>query len=88
MRIKKGFSLRNMLGINIVIAEGKENINFSKVISLNDSAAFLWNKVIGKDFTEEELVKLLLDEYEVEEKKASADVHEMIAKWAEAGLTE
>lgn len=86
MKIKEGFSLRNMLDINIIIAEGKENINFNKVISLNDSAAYLWNEIIGKDFTEEDMVKLLTDKYEVSEKQASADVHEIVKQWTDAGL--
>ena len=49
MKIKKGFVLREMCGENIVTAEGLEHINFNKLISLNSTAAFLWNKVeIGR----------------------------------------
>ncbi len=39
MKVKKGFKLRNVCGEYIVVAEGVENIDFSRVISLNDSAA-------------------------------------------------
>ena len=74
MKIKNGFELRNVCGENIIIAHGVENIDFTKVITLNESAALIWKQVEGKDFTEEDMVKILLDEYEVEEPQAQEDV--------------
>ena len=35
MKIKKGFVLRDICGENIIVAEGKENIDFTKIISMN-----------------------------------------------------
>ena len=56
---------------------------------MNESAAYLWKNIQEKgDFTEETLVKLLLDEYETDEATASADVKQLIAKWQEAGIIE
>ena len=40
-----------MCGENIVAAEGLEHINFNKLISLNESAAYLWSELCGKEFT-------------------------------------
>lgn len=89
MKTKKGFKLRNVCGENIIVAEGVENIDFSRIISMNESAAYLWKNIQEKgDFTEETLVKLLLDEYETDEATASADVKQLIAKWQEAGIIE
>ena len=51
MKIKEGFLLRELCGEHIVTAEGLENINFNKLISLNETAAFLWKALIGKEFT-------------------------------------
>ena len=69
MKTKPGFRLTNVCGVNVLIAEGKENIDFSNIISMNDTAKFLWEKANaeGKDFTEEGLAKLLVDNYEIEE---------------------
>ena len=39
MKIKKGFELRNVCGEHVVIATGIENVDFSKMITLNESAA-------------------------------------------------
>lgn len=88
MKIKKGFELRKVCDENIIISHGVENINFTKVITLNDSAATLWNKVMGKDFTEEELVNILLDEYEVDKETAAKDIKALVASWKEAELIE
>ena len=70
MRQKKGFKLRSICGEHVVVAEGIENIDFSKIISMNESSAYLWEHVAGRDFTAEDLCQLLLDEYEVDEKTA------------------
>ena len=48
MKTKKGFVLRNVCGENIIVAEGKENIDFTKIISMNETAAYLWKNVEGK----------------------------------------
>lgn len=88
MKIKKGFELRSICGENIIISVGKENINFTKVITLNESAACVWNAVIGKEFTVADCVKVILDEYEVEEAQATADVEKLFQSWIDAGLAE
>ena len=36
MKAKKGFNLRNVCGEQIIVAEGKENIDFSNIISMNE----------------------------------------------------
>ena len=89
MKTKKGFKLRNVCGENIIVAEGVENIDFSRIISMNESASYLWENVQEKDdFTEETLVKLLLDEYDTDEATATADVRQLVDKWQEAGIIE
>ena len=49
MRTKTGFVLKDVCGEKIVVAEGRENIDFTKIISMNDSAAYLWEKVQNMD---------------------------------------
>ncbi|NLV52966.1 MAG: PqqD family protein [Bacteroidales bacterium] len=88
MKIKKGFELKKVCGENIIIAHGVENIDFTKVITLNESAAFLWEKVIDNDFTEDSLVHFLLDEYEVDQTQAADDVKQLVSSWKESGLVE
>lgn len=55
MKIKKGFVLKDICGESIIVAEGKENIDFTKIISMNESSAFLWESVKDKEFDAETL---------------------------------
>lgn len=86
MKINPGFELRSICGENIVIAHGIENIDFSRVITLNASAADVWNAVVGKDFELTDVVSTLLSEYEVDEQTATADAKQLIDDWKKAGL--
>lgn len=88
MRKKTGFALRDVCGEQVIIAEGKENIDFSKIISMNASSAYLWNNISESEFTEEELCSLLMKEYDVDENTALADVKNLTKQWLEAGIIE
>jgi hypothetical protein len=89
MKTKKGFKLRNVCGEYVIVAEGIENIDFSRIINMNESAAYLWEHVQENgDFNEDTLVKLLLEEYDTDEATARADVKKLMTMWQEAGITE
>ena len=88
MKLKKGFVMRNVCGDNVIVGEGIEQINFNKLLTLNDTAAFLWEEAGKGDFTVESLVKALTDNYEVDVDIATTDVKHVIEKWLELGLIE
>ncbi|MCI6549508.1 MAG: PqqD family protein [Prevotella sp.] len=88
MKARKGFNLRNVCGEQIIVPEGKENIDCSSIISMNESSAYLWKNIQDKDFTAEDLVRLLMDEYEVDEETAGEDVRQLIRQWQTADLLE
>lgn len=88
MKIKEGFELREMCGENIIVAKGVQNIDFNKIISLNETAAYLWKSIVGKEFTPESMAELLRMEYEVTEATALADAQELAKAWQDAGLCE
>ncbi len=88
MRIVKGFTLRSVAGEMIVSAEAIEQMNFNKLIALNESAAYLWSRVEDSEFSVQTLADLLYQEYEVEPQKASQDAQNIVNKWTEVGLVE
>jgi len=88
MKIKEGFTLRQICGEYVVVGEGLAQVNFNKMLSLNESAAYLWKAVQGKEFTQEDLVKLLLEQYEVAQEVAAKDVEKLVAIWLEQGVAE
>lgn len=88
MRIKEGFKIRPLGHEFIVTAEGVKQVNFNKMVSLNVSAAYLFEQVLGKEFSVEDLKGLLLGKYEVAEEVAAADAEKLARTWLEAGLAE
>lgn len=73
MRIKEGYKIRRVAGENLVIMQGENEADMTKVISLNDTAEWLWKQVEGKDFTLLDLVSLLQSRFEVNSHRALAD---------------
>lgn len=89
MKIKTGFEMRDICGEKVIVAQGIENIDFDKLISLNDSAAFLWEKMAQMEaFDERTLTNLLLEEYDVKEEDALEDVKKLVSTWKELGIIE
>ena len=88
MKIKEGFVLRQMCGENIVAGEGLQHINFNKLLSLNESAAYLWQELVGKEFTQEEMAELLIARYGIDKQLAMTDSERLINTWAEIGVLE
>lgn len=80
--------MHEVCGEKVILAEGLENINFSKIISLNETAAFVWNKAMEGTFTTESLTKPLVNEYDVSEEQAQKDVEALIKQWDELGMIE
>ena len=72
----------------IVVGEGLKQVNFNKMIVLNETAAFLWESVSGREFTNEELAQLLTEKYEVSASVAAEDAAALADKWLEAGIVE
>lgn len=88
MRIKKGFVLRELVGQKIVTGEGLEQIDFNKLVSLNSSAAYLWEHLVSREFDLETMVDLLLDRYDIERSVALKDARALLDNWKSIGLIE
>ena len=89
MKVKNGFNLREVCGEHIIVAEGDENIDFSNIISMNESSAYLWEEVqkMGT-FTVDNLVELICNQYEIDETTARKDAIALAAQWGTAGIIE
>ncbi len=88
MRTKEGFRLRTLGKDYILTAEGIEQVNFNKMISFNKTAAFLWEKVVGGEFTVEQLSEFLVEEYGISKELADHDAATLANDWIEAGVVE
>lgn len=88
MKIIQGFRLRDVMGQATIIGEGVGQVDFNKLITLNDTAAFLWRSVEGKEFDNETLAALLVDEYGIDTDLAAKDAAAIAERWIEIGLAE
>lgn len=88
MKIIEGFRLREVMGQPTVIGEGIGQINFNKLITLNRTAAYLWQSVEGKEFTVEQLAGLLTERYGIDEATARKDADAITGEWIKSGIVE
>lgn len=87
MKIKDGFILRKVPGMNLVMPTGKNVKTFNGSLMLNDTGAFVFEH-LQKGNTLEETAQALTQEYDVTLDTASADVQNTIKSLIEADVTE
>ena len=87
MKVKEDFLLREVAGCYVVVPVGKATVDFNGMLNLNDTGAFLWEH-LQKDTTKEELLKSMMEAYEVTEELASKDIDNFIKKLEDAGVLE
>ena len=89
MKQKKGFTLREVCGQKVVVAEGLEAINFGKLVTLNETAAWIWKKAteLG-EFNAEQLADAVCETYPVERDRALQDVISLLFEWQQIGIIE
>lgn len=85
MKVREDFILRKISDSYVVVPVGDAVVDFSGMVNLNESGALLF-KELQKGAEEEDLVKALLDEYDVTEEIARADVKKFISKVKDAGI--
>ncbi|MBQ9142702.1 MAG: PqqD family protein [Lachnospiraceae bacterium] len=86
MKIKDGFLLRSVAGRTVVIP-ADETLNLNIMITLNETGCFLWKR-LEKGASMQELIDALMEEYNVEETLAEADVKRFLEKLREEELLE
>ncbi len=87
MKLKKDFVLRQVADTWVVLPLAEQTVNFTGMITLNESGAMLWQQ-LEKGADREGLVAALTAEYDVSEDVASADVDAFLGKLASAGCLE
>lgn len=85
MRLRKDYILREMGDTRLLINEG-EQVRLTRVLPLNESAAFLWRRAEGRDFDTDWLAQQLVEEYGIDADTAAADAEDMVSSWKENRL--
>lgn len=86
MKLRNDLTLRKVAGEYIIVDPGKDMVDMSKVFTFNETSAFIWEELQGKEFNEEDIVALLLENYEVSKEIAQADARILIDQFHKFGL--
>ena len=88
MRLHKDLVLREVGGEYMIVNPFSDTVDMTQVYSLNETAAWLWQQMEGKEFTVADMVAVLREEYEVDEETATADLTGLTQQWISAGLAQ
>lgn len=86
MKLKDGFFMRQVAGQTVVLPGG-DVLDLNMMITLNETGAFLWER-LNEETSVEALVAALLGEYDVDEKTAQQAVEAFVRKLYDYGFLE
>lgn len=72
-RLNDRYKVRDVSGEHIILKAGNSGSATSTVVGLNETSNYLWLKLQGRDFSIEDVVQLLTDEFDVDDATARAD---------------
>ena len=88
MRIKQGYKVREIAGENVVVMPRVNGVDFTRIISLNESALVLWQSLEGSDFSTEDVAEVLTSNFEVDAATAQRDAALWVERMQECNLVE
>lgn len=86
MRLNPNYTLQSIAGQHFIFMRNNEQIDLTRIISLNNSAAWLWRELEGREFTCDDAVKLLTGHFDVAYSTATTDVGEWLESLGENKL--
>ncbi len=87
MKIKEGFTLRSVADEHMVIPTGENISKFGGAVVLSDVAAFVFEQ-LKQPISQEDLLALVLAEFDVDEATAATDLDALLAQFRELELLE
>ena len=87
MKIREGFVLRNVADEHMVMPTGENVGKFGGAVVLSDVAAFAFEQ-LRRPVSREDLLSLILAEYDVDAETAAADLDALLAQFREMNLLE
>ena len=87
MKAKQGFILRNVVDEHILMPTGDNIGKFNGTVLMNEVSAFVWEK-LQNPISKDDLLRAILDEFEVEKNVASTDLDSLLSTLKEYGVIE
>jgi hypothetical protein len=86
MRLNSDLILRQVKDEYMIINPFSETVDMTQVYTLNETAAWLWQQMEGKEFEVNDLAEAMLEEYEVDEETAHKCADDLAKQWLQAGM--
>lgn len=87
MKKSENFLLKDVAGNTVLVPFGVGAVDFNGIITLNETAKFLWEKIEG-EFEKKDLIALLCAEYKIDEDIAANSADKFISALKEVGAIE
>lgn len=87
MKINGEFLLREVVGETVLVPVGKTALEYNGMIIINETGAFIW-KALEQELGEQEILKKMMETFDVEEAEAAADLREFLNNLKNAGFVE
>ena len=85
MKLNKLYVVKNIAGETVIVPTGNAIQNFNGLISANEVAGFIWNHVENCE-TPEDMVKLVMDEFEGDPDVIRKEVLEFLETLRKVGM--
>ena len=85
MKLKFDFAVREIVGEYVMVPLGQGALEFSGMISTSETGAMLV-EALKKDVSRQELLEMILTQYEIDEESAAADLDEFLAQLRKLNL--
>lgn len=88
MKLNGKYKLRKVSDTYVIVRlGGGEALNLSKLITINETGAFIFNK-LAEEISMDDLVAAILAEYEIDEAGARNAAETYVSKLVELGIAE
>lgn len=77
--VKDGYMVEDIAGKQVLMAPAVGDIDYSKMLVLSESAALIVKRLITVSLSFDEMLKLILDEYDVEQEVVTEELKHLIA---------
>lgn len=85
MKIDNNFILREVADTWVVIPTATQTVDFSRLLHLSESAAFLWRQM-EQEITREDLLERFINEYYLSKEQAETDLEEFLNELKDHGV--
>lgn len=88
MKLRQNLVLRKVGDDYVMVDPWQGMEDLSKVHTLNETAAWVWEQLADKRFTADDIRDMLCERYEVSQEQAGKDADLLIQNFEKAGLLE